>query len=180
MRGIAAAAASIGHGDDFDLKTIVAVNLLYELSTACTSIVSQTVDGQIYHSRNMDWSFGNHSVQNLTALVNFQKGGETVYQTVTWLGYVGGLSAMRYTKGKGGWSLTVDERGTADVLAPLEAVVRIWKGTATPIGMLVRDALATQPDYEGALQYLADTPIANAVYYIVGGSEAGQGAVITR
>jgi len=180
MRGIARAAAAVGHGREFGLRTVVAVNLLYELTTACTSIVSETVNGQIYHSRNMDWSFGGNSMRNLTALVDFQRGGTTVYQTVTWLGYVGGLSAMRHTPGKGGWSVTVDERSTSDVLAPLEAVVRIWKGTATPIGMLVRDALTANADYTSAMAHLSTTPIANAVYYIVAGSKAGEGAVITR
>jgi penicillin V acylase-like amidase (Ntn superfamily) len=34
------------------------MNLGYEVSDACTSIVAQTVDGKIYHARNLDFGEG--------------------------------------------------------------------------------------------------------------------------
>lgn len=128
----------------------------------------------------MDWSFGKHSVQNLTALVNFERSGKVEYQAVTWVGYIGVLSGMRYTPGRGGFSVTVDERSTPDVLAPLQALARIYEGSALPIGMLARDALGSESTYAGGLKRLAEGPIANTVYFIVGGSGPSEGAVVTR
>merc|ERR1711860_487152 len=44
---------------------VVAMNLIYDATAACTSIVSVDNLGQIWHSRNLDYSFG-YMLKNLT------------------------------------------------------------------------------------------------------------------
>jgi hypothetical protein len=42
-----------------DRGWLALMNLAYELADACTSIVAQTMDGQILHARNLDFGDGN-------------------------------------------------------------------------------------------------------------------------
>ena len=37
------------------LGEIVLYNIFYEVSTACTSIIGQTDNGQLFHARNLDF-----------------------------------------------------------------------------------------------------------------------------
>jgi N-acylethanolamine-hydrolysing acid amidase len=56
------------------------MNLFYDLTSACTSIVAQTHNGSIIHGRNLDYSLPN--LQNITLKVNFTSRGQLVYQYV--------------------------------------------------------------------------------------------------
>eukprot|EP00026_Physarum_polycephalum_P007681 Phypoly_transcript_07746.p1 GENE.Phypoly_transcript_07746~~Phypoly_transcript_07746.p1 ORF type:complete len:361 (+),score=30.73 Phypoly_transcript_07746:62-1084(+) len=83
-------------GLDYGLLTIV--NLGYELSDACTSIVAQMPNGTILHARNMDfwdgiWLTGH--LKNLTYTAQYQQGGKTVFYATTFVSYVGVLSGMK-------------------------------------------------------------------------------------
>uniref|UniRef100_A0A8D2CUX8 Acid ceramidase N-terminal domain-containing protein n=1 Tax=Sciurus vulgaris TaxID=55149 RepID=A0A8D2CUX8_SCIVU len=51
------------------------VNLAYEYSAFCTSIVAQDSKGHIYHGRNLDYAFGN-ILRKLTVDVQFLKNGQ--------------------------------------------------------------------------------------------------------
>jgi len=83
-------------GVDFGFMTIL--NLGYELSDACTSIVAQTVDGTPLHARNLDFWDGmgfTNTLRNLTLQVEVSKGGHVVYSAVTFPGYIGVLSGYK-------------------------------------------------------------------------------------
>jgi hypothetical protein len=74
---------------------VALLNLGYEVSDACTSIVAQTTDGKILHGRNLDFWAGmgfTDTLKNMTLIANYQKSGKTVFQATTFAGYVGVLS----------------------------------------------------------------------------------------
>ena len=54
------------------------MNLYYELTAFCTSIVAQRSNGTIYHGRNLD--YGIPGLQNLTIEVDFVSDGQVLYR----------------------------------------------------------------------------------------------------
>jgi hypothetical protein len=76
------------------LGQLVLLQLVYEASAACTSIVvpqdPTQGDSIPQHIRTMDW--GMEFLRPLTIEVEFTKGGRTLYVATTWVGYVGVLT----------------------------------------------------------------------------------------
>lgn len=85
------------------LGKIVAMQLIYDLSAACTSIVAQDQSGAVHHGRNLDYPIP--GLRNLTAMITFTKGGKTLYNGTTFVGYIGLLTGQSPV-----FSVTVDER----------------------------------------------------------------------
>ena len=78
-----------------DLGDVVALNLAYELSALCTSIVAPTSQGTLLHGRNLDFGDGSaftNQLQNLTVQVQFQQNGQVLFESATYAGYVGILT----------------------------------------------------------------------------------------
>lgn len=166
MRGIAKVLnASLGD--------IVFFNLLYDVTAYCTSIVSQDSSGQIWHSRNLDYGFTD-MLKNITVAVDFQKGGKTVYNVVTFVGYIGVLTGQK----PHGFTITVDERDQGNAL--LNLLVGLLDKSVVPVSFLVRDAIAKSPNYTAAVDLLAYTPTAAPVYVIIAGVKPVEGAVISK
>jgi hypothetical protein len=174
MWGIAQTAIQLGYGDELPLKEILALNFMYEWTTACTSIVSEDSTGQMWHARNMDWNFGGYSLFNVSYIVDFQKNGTTVFTGVQWIGYQGVLSG-----GNKGFTVTVDQREHYEkgiIWGNLDAI----EAGAQTVGFNLRTTLMTQTTFNGALNNLAYNYIAAPCYYNMGGSNPGEGVVITR
>ena len=177
MRGVANTARDMGYGKELPLSTIVGVNLLYEFSTFCTSIVCVDASNRIWHARNLDWSFDGDSMRNITIVANFHKGGVSVFKTITWVGYIGAMTGMRH----GAFSVTADERKPSDGIFSVGiALERMIFQHSRSVGFLMRDVLSTNATYGDALKTLAGAPLASSVYFILGGLTGNEGAVITR
>eukprot|EP00808_Paulinella_micropora_P012867 g77619.t1 len=174
LMGMAAALQDMGYGDELPLQEILALNLIYEWTSLCTSIVSVDEQGNMLHARNMDWSFANNSFYNISALVHFQSRGKTVYMGVQWLLYVGVLSGASKH-----FSLTIDQR-TRHEAEGLRGNIRAMTQGAWSVAQLGRTALSKCTDWTCALSLLSDTYVAAPVYYILSGTNTGQGAVLTR
>ncbi|KAL3881915.1 hypothetical protein ACJMK2_028302 [Sinanodonta woodiana] len=166
MRGIARAL-------NCSLGDVVLVNLIYDISAFCTSIVSQDDHGQIWHSRNLDYDFGG-MLRNITVHVDFVSEGQTVYSAITYAGYIGILSGQRPKA----FSITVDERDQGSIFENI--LVAILDKKAVPMSFLVRDTLANEPDFESAINHLSKTDTVASVYFIIAGVNPGEGAVITK
>ena len=54
---------------------IIITNVFFSF---CTSIISQDQNGQVWHSRNLDYSFTD-ILKNITVAVDFQKGGKACF-----------------------------------------------------------------------------------------------------
>ncbi|XP_076999260.1 N-acylethanolamine-hydrolyzing acid amidase [Tamandua tetradactyla] len=157
---------------DLSLSDCLLVNLAYESTAFCTSIVAQDSKGHIYHGRNLDYPFGN-ILRKLTMDVQFLKNGQIAFTGTTFVGYVGlwtGQNPYKFTvsgneRDKGWW---------------WENAVAALLQRHSPVSWLIRATLNESENFEAAVFKLAKTPIIADVYYIVGGTFPQEGLVITR
>ena len=143
-------------------------------SEACTSIVAVASNGMLFHGRNLDYSF-HDLLRNFTVVIDFQKGGHTIFTGTTFAGYIGVLTGMR----QNGISISLNERNTGDWWENiLAAMATRLHGLA---GILIRDTLTDQSmDYSKALETLSTKSMIAPCYIILGGSIPSEAAVITR
>ncbi|XP_041354916.1 N-acylethanolamine-hydrolyzing acid amidase-like [Gigantopelta aegis] len=176
MRGIAKT-MNVSLGD------VVFLNIIYDLSAfgrddsrfgkACTSIVSEDVNGLIWHARNLDYDFAD-ILRNVTIGVHFQTGGSTTYSSITFAGYVGVLTGQK----PHGYTITVNERDQGNWW--MNILIALMDPNAVPIGFLTRDTLTYFTDFAGAVENLAQTDTIAPVYFVLGGVNKRQGVVITK
>jgi hypothetical protein len=103
IRGCSAAAKT-------NLGLHALVNVAYELTDACTSIVCQSPTGQIFHARNLDFGSGGYltaTMRNVSAIVEFTRGGKVFARETCFLGFVGLLSGQNLDAG---FTMTVNTR----------------------------------------------------------------------
>ncbi|XP_023563459.1 N-acylethanolamine-hydrolyzing acid amidase isoform X2 [Octodon degus] len=148
------------------------INLAYESSAFCTSVVAQDSRGHIYHGRNLDYPFG-ELLRKLTVDVQFLKNGQIAFTGTTFIGYVGlwtGQSPHKFT-------VSGDERDKGWWWE--NAIAALFQGHS-PVSWLIRTTLSESEDFETSVYKLAKTPLIADVYYIVGGTAPREGVVITR
>lgn len=148
------------------------INLFYECSAFCTSIVAQDSKGHIYHGRNLDYAFGTF-LRKLTVDVQFLKNGQIAFTGTTFIGYVGlwtGQSPHKFT-------ISGDERAKGSWW---ENMIAALFQRHSPISWVIRTTLSESGNFEAAVYKLAKTPLIADVYYIVGGTSPQEGVVITR
>jgi hypothetical protein len=166
---------------NFDVGDIVLVNLFYEFTAFCTSIVAQTNDGVIYHARNLDLGWGTDfttELQNLTIQVEFQQNNQTIYIGTTYAAYIGLVTGMK----PGVFAVTVNERDANDYIGNLLKALEdlLFSDDAVVLSFFLRDQLASATSYSQVKQTLITQPLIAQVYLILSGVEAGEGSVITR
>ncbi|PNI82838.1 NAAA isoform 6 [Pan troglodytes] len=157
---------------NLSLADCLLVNLAYESSAFCTSIVAQDSRGHIYHGRNLDYPFGN-ILRKLTVDVQFLKNGQIAFTGTTFIGYVGlwtGQSPHKFT-------VSGDERDKGWWWE--NAIAALFR-RHIPVSWLIRATLNESENFEAAVGKLAKTPLIADVYYIVGGTSPREGVVITR
>ncbi|XP_039701416.1 N-acylethanolamine-hydrolyzing acid amidase [Pteropus medius] len=157
---------------NLSLADCVLVNLAYESTAFCTSIVAQDSRGHIYHGRNLDYPFGDF-LRKLTVDVQFLKNGQIAFTGTTFVGYVGlwtGQSPHKFT-------ISGDER---DKGWWWENVIAAFFQRHSPISWLIRTTLSESENFDAAVYRLSKTPLIADVYYIVGGTSPQEGVVITR
>ncbi|XP_034554313.1 N-acylethanolamine-hydrolyzing acid amidase-like [Notolabrus celidotus] len=156
------------------LSDVIILNFAYEVSAFCTSIIAQDKKGHLYHGRNLDYP---HPIlRNLTINVVFLKNGEVAYRGTSFAGYVGlwtGQSPNKFT-------VSGDQRGSEHWWNWWKNVVSAFIFRRSPVSWLVRETLEKADNFQDAVIRLSKIPIITGVYYIVGGTQAGEGAVITR
>lgn len=140
---------------------------------ACTSIIAQNSAGQIYHARNLDWNLPKQ-VRQFVIDVEFQRNGETVFVGTTLLGYTGLVTGLK----RNGFTYSNDARCQGGKLLD-NMLTMLLTGAQTP-GQHARRVFEQANDFDSALRMFEGTALVDEVYYIVGGSRAGQGAVVTR
>nr|H0VCJ6.3 RecName: Full=N-acylethanolamine-hydrolyzing acid amidase; AltName: Full=Acylsphingosine deacylase NAAA; Contains: RecName: Full=N-acylethanolamine-hydrolyzing acid amidase subunit alpha; Contains: RecName: Full=N-acylethanolamine-hydrolyzing acid amidase subunit beta; Flags: Precursor [Cavia porcellus] len=148
------------------------VNLAYEASAFCTSVVAQDSRGHIYHGRNLDYPFGD-LLRKMTVDVQFLKNGQIAFTGTTFIGYVGlwtGQSPYKFT-------VSGDERDKGWWWENM--IAALFQGHS-PVSWLIRTTLSESEDFEASVYKLAKTPLIADVYYIVGGTAPGEGVVVTR
>eukprot|EP01084_Bolivina_argentea_P202455 345915_1 len=161
------------------LGAIVTINLFYDLTVFCTSIVAEDENGIIFHARNLDYGFL-PLVRNITYNAHFTDNtGKILYSTTMWFGYAGVSTGVR----PNGFSISMDERrDQGDPIDNIKAIRDDWY----PPSWLIRDLIANNyrdgqvNNYKDALNALINTQIMAPVYFIIGGLKYPDGAVVTR
>lgn len=168
---------------------VVVVNLFFEITPFCTSIVSQSAaSGKIYHARNMDFGLAmpelSASLRDIAVDVEFWKAGKLAFSATTFAGYVGVATGMR----AGAFSITANEREmTGSIPIPnifkslINLVGILMKTDAYPVTWAVRELLEDgKTDFDGAVSVLGARKFATQMYLTVGGVSPGEGVVLTR
>lgn len=161
------------------LGLLVVMQLIYECSAHCTSIVCRGHDGNPVHIRTMDWEMD--FLRPMTIEVEFYRKGQPIAMATTWAGYVGVLTGMRM--GDEGFSVSVNFRISGDSFwENLKTAV----GGSWPIGFLVRESsgetvtTAKHTDFITARQILRNSPVIAPVYFTLSGAKPNEGCLITR
>ncbi|XP_031560765.1 N-acylethanolamine-hydrolyzing acid amidase-like [Actinia tenebrosa] len=167
LRGIAS-------GLNISLSNAVLLNLVYDFSAFCTSIVAQDTQGNIYHARNLDYHF-TADLRKLTFMVDFRSKGKTVYSGVVFAGMIGLVTAQRPKA----VTITLNERDQGFLWENL--IMAILRKEAIPVLLEIRQITATENmNFSQAVTLLSKVPMIADAYLIVGGINPGEGAVITR
>jgi len=157
------------------------LNLGYEVSDACTSIIAQSEEGKIYHARNLDFWDGmgfTNSLKDLAFQATFEQGGKPIFYATTFSGFVGVLSGMK----PNGFSVTIDTRFYPQGFYEMfyEVIAAITEKNASLVTFLSRNVMMNENNFAAAVENLSFGELIADVYYIVAGVSAGQGAVISR
>lgn len=131
--------------------------LVYEMSAMCTSIGS-TVNGEMIHYRTMDWDM--QFLKDLTVSLEFTRKGKTLFHAVSWVGYIGILTAM--VPGK--YSLSINFRQTGTSL--LSNVTRLM-AEYYPIGYLCREILESDYSVDEAINRLKTEELVAPCYITI-------------
>jgi len=175
-------AKGIARGLGRPTADVVLITSFYDLMTAgsspfgakrmCTGIVAQGADGQIYHGRNMDYSFVD-ALGKATLVVDFARKNVTQFTAVTLGPNPGFNTVVRH----GGFSASHNERDEGSILANVWDVAVLGR----PVTFSrMRWAAEHVETFEAAVEYFSTTKLSAASYFVLGGTEAGEGAVITR
>ena len=185
-----------GVGDvlNVTLADVLLVNLFFEITPFCTSIVTQSSStGRVYHARNMDFGLGmpslSKNLRDIVVDVEFLRGGKPVFVTTTFAGYVGAATGMRLKPQGGLFSITANEREMTGPLpvpnifkSVLNLVNALMTTDAFPVTWAIREVLEDESfvSFDFAVSALSTRPFATQMYLTVGGTAAGQGVVLTR
>jgi hypothetical protein len=160
---------------------VTLLNLLYDITDGCTSIVAQMVDGSILHARNLDFGTGmddTELLRELAGMFNYTRNGSTVFAAVGFPFYSGVLTGFK----PGAFAVTVNTRflpkGPLDQLTT--AINFLLHNNASPVTFVTREVMENMTNYFTALELLVDTPLIDDVYYTLSGTSPNQGTVITR
>lgn len=158
------------------LGEVVGLNIVYDVTAFCTSIVAQDTKGAIWHGRNLDYKVTDQ-LKNLTVVVDYYRNGTAEYTTTSFLGQVGVFTGMKPHS----FTISLNERDQGSVEKNMEALLEalvLRKGTLT--SFILRDTISSRGNFREAVDKLSSTPLVAPVYIIVGGVAPGEGAVITR
>ena len=86
------------------IQQLITVNIIYDLTAFCTSIVCVTTDGQILHARNQD--FPTVLRNDTVNMVYVDAENNTLYEGTTFFGYVGIPTGVKFNA----FSITIDAR----------------------------------------------------------------------
>jgi hypothetical protein len=142
----------------------------------CTSVVAEdATTGHIYHGRNLDWNIP-PAVREMVVDAHFQRGGKTVFIGTTVVGFVGVFNGLRL----GQFSVSINARGKGGkVIANILQMLRHKSRTPCQhLRMVLQNESVT--GFQGAVAALSEGQQVDENYFIVGGVNRGEGAVISR
>ncbi|AGF85055.1 hypothetical protein QJ854_gp727 [Moumouvirus goulette] len=118
---------------DLDIYEVLLLQLVYETTSACTTAIIDVNDKKFY-LRTMDWPMD--FLRDITIGLRIIKNSEIIGHVVTWLGYIGFLTA---TNIQHDYSIAINYRRTGNMNLSL-AIKNAYRAATLkwPIGYLVR------------------------------------------
>ena len=152
---------------------VMLYNFIYEVTEECFGIVAQNEDGDIILGRNLDYRM---VLRNVTYQANFYREGEFLYSAMMLAGYTGSFSAMK----PGKFAIALTARLQDYFLRSIIPAVKRVMGGEINVGYLIRKIMEEAETYEEALEMLKSTPLVTKGFFLIAGTEEGQGAIVTR
>ena len=148
-----------------------AFNLIYELLSSCTSIVSIDKNGNIIHGRNLDYPYGS-LLSTFLVRYEFYRNGSLIFEGDGNAGFLGLATGMK----RGAFAVSLNQRdSTANKGEPsLDMVIKL------PVPYIIRKVLEMAKNYEDAVEMLSKEKFASNAYLIVSGIDINEGVVLTR
>ncbi|GMR34625.1 hypothetical protein PMAYCL1PPCAC_04820, partial [Pristionchus mayeri] len=163
------------------VEQLTLLNLFYELSKACTSIVAMDHNGKVFHARNQDfgflfvWDIEIHTweltrtLKDLVVQYEFQRDGKLLFKAVTFAGHLGILTAVR----PGQFSMSMNSRFGSS----LETMTRFFaQGLDENQQFAVyacREMLTNCATFEEAKEYIESVELLAGAYFIMGSTKGG-------
>lgn len=146
---------------------------MYELASwkACTGVVARSVNGTVYHGRNLDFEFFRY-FSNLTMTIDYHRKGEHIFSVDGLAGAIFFHSGVK----PGKFGVTQTTRKSDSLLTNLQALA---KGNF-PSVWLIKEVLETENNFDDAVKRLNNTAIACPIYYMISGPGVNDGVVIER
>ena len=163
----------IAHDIGISVTDMIFVNILYDITAACTSIVAQTSDNKIIHGRNLDYDLAD-DLRNITIVVNAVRNNETVYTGVTYAGMVGLATGQKPNS----FTISLNQRNKGFRIENLYEI--LLNREAHFVTFEIRRMLETGTDFSSVVWELQTAVLMAPCYIILGGVARGEGVVITR
>ncbi|XP_063873355.1 LOW QUALITY PROTEIN: acid ceramidase-like [Scylla paramamosain] len=179
----------ISSASGLPVSTVTLYNIFYEIFTFCTSLVVQDPAGHLYHARNLDtgvflgWDAHNHTwkvaelLRPLTVRLQWTLGGVTVFESLSFAGYIGVLTAVK----KDNFTFSLNKRFALNggFIGLLEWMLlndhdQRW------VSFLTREVMETATTYQEARDGLSSPRLLAPVYFILAGTQPGEACIITR
>ncbi|PIC43439.1 hypothetical protein B9Z55_004181 [Caenorhabditis nigoni] len=172
------------------IGNLVFLNIFYEMSRFCTSIVAQTEDNKdLYHARNLDfgqlfvWDIAAQSwgltdaLKKVSVNINFFKNGQLLFKGSTLAGHVGVLTAMKPHH----FSLSMNAKVQPDLFNVARWYMGAYANTDLQFVMYFERWLFENcMDFQCAREKIAEVKLLTGAYFILGGVNPGEGSVLVR
>jgi len=161
-----------------ELVELLFLQLIYESSAACTTIVWQDSKGHSHFFRTMDWPMT--FLKKWTIRVRYFKEGALKAEAITWLGLVGAFTIRSRVDD---FAVAVNYRRTKETLEISDIVGNIARvvAMAFPIAYLVRNIVNKGSDYKETIERLCKEELISPCYFtIFHTKDITRSCVITR
>lgn len=148
-----------------------AFNLIYELLSSCTSIVSIDKNGNIIHGRNLDYPYGS-LLSKFLVRYEFYRNGSLIFEGDGNAGFLGLATGMK----KGAFAVSLNQRDSTSKKGEtsLDMVIKL------PVPYIIRKVLENAENFDDAVNMLSREKFASNAYLIVSGIDINEGVVLTR
>uniref|UniRef100_A0A0N4VX65 CBAH domain-containing protein n=1 Tax=Haemonchus placei TaxID=6290 RepID=A0A0N4VX65_HAEPC len=157
------------------------LNIFYELSRFCTSIVAQPPGNRdMYHARNLDfgqffvWNIAaqswdlTESLKKVTMNLNFVRNGTLLFKGTTLAGHVGILTGMK----PNAFSLSMNAKVEPDI----GNIIQWLNGNRSNIEFAMyfdRKLFEEANTFQEAQQFIYNVQLLSGAYFILGGNKPG-------
>jgi len=160
----------ISEATGVSLTDTLLLNLFYDLTTTCTSIVGVNSNGLVVHGRNQDYP---RFFQPVLIQVDYMQNSTLLFKATTFAGFTGVPTGMNSQ-----FSISLNARSTNGSLWD-NALEALFGGGINPT-YLAREMLSSNYPFEQVRATLASRHIIAPIYYTIAGTKPGEGTIISR